>query len=141
MKKALFIYFTVLLQCFSFGQNDEKSPIDQRCTTCLDTALSSTNSMVNCYLEAKISWEKLVQTNLKKLSLVMDSSQYLALTNSQLNWEKFIESEIYLQRSIYYQSKSGKEKQIDAMATISEQYRSRALELERYCEELNNQDR
>jgi len=110
------------------------NPIDKKCQACLDTALTMTINMMNCFAKARDSWEKEMDKYYNLLFALLNKEQQENLILAQSAWKEYKEKEFQLDRYIYYDNEMGKEKRIDAAVRQSEIFKLRSIELKDYYE-------
>lgn len=130
------LLLTILIISTSYlsGQTsaDSLHPIDKKCDDCLSKNTVKTTDMMQCFADARDSWEKEMNKYYNLLLTSIKKEQKEKLISSQNSWADYKDKEFALAGSIYYDPDAGKEKRIDNVARQSEIFKQRALELKEY---------
>jgi len=131
MKKPVSLLFLVMINVFSFAQNN----IDQNLEKCLSQR-NSTAGQRSCVISAQDSWDKELNKTYISLSQKLTKTGKKELVEAQRNWIKFRDSEFRLINKYYFDVKKGTLFYVVAENKKLEIVKERALQIKEYEEQF-----
>ena len=136
MKNYILTALLTLSINLSFGQTEEKHPIDIQRENCLDIDSNQTTiGMVDCERITADLWDKQLNEYYNSLMKLLNKEEKQSLKESQLKWLEYRDSEMKFYGS-FYNNMDGTICKIVAAGRRCDVIRTRALELKEYLDIL-----
>jgi uncharacterized protein YecT (DUF1311 family) len=139
MKNNVLTLLLLLATSLTFGQTEEKHPIDVQRENChAEDSNMTTVGMTNCELIAAELWDKQINDYFNSLLTLLEKEDIEILKETQLKWIEYRDKELKFSGK-FYGSLDGTMWRIHSAGRRCDINRTRALELKNYIYALTGE--
>ena len=136
MKNYKLAFLLILIPCLTFGQANEKHPLDIQRENCFDISENQTTyGMINCERESANLWDKQLNEYYQILMKHLKKSEQKSLRAAQKKWIEYRDEELKFYGQ-FYNNMDGTMWPLIAANRRYEVIKTRALELKEYIDNL-----